>query len=79
MAKEEDGWLRKRVGWLRKGDGWLSKGNRWLVGSAPACHGKPSGFETRHPSEIIMGDICKWPAQIYPAKKYAQKGFLDEF
>jgi hypothetical protein len=45
MAKGDD--------WLSKGDGWLRKGNWWLVGNAPACHGKPSGFESRHPSEFI--------------------------
>jgi hypothetical protein len=28
-----------------------------LVGCAPACHGKLSGFEFRHPSTHKMGDI----------------------
>jgi hypothetical protein len=25
------------------------------IGSAPGCHDKLSGFESRHPSEIVYG------------------------
>ncbi len=67
MAKQGGGWLSKR-------DGWLSKGNWWLVGSAPACHGKLSGFESRHPLEIIMDDKGKGVAStLQPAKNIHKK------
>jgi hypothetical protein len=44
------------------------------TGSAPACHGKLSEFESRHPSKIKNGHMSKAvPDTFQPAQKNSKK------
>jgi hypothetical protein len=48
--------MAKLVGWMAKLDGWMAKIVREMdgsVGSAPPCHGKLSGFESRHQEQFF--------------------------
>jgi hypothetical protein len=54
-----EGWVAGLRGWVSKlVEGWLAnlvEGLGWLSGSPPACHGKLSGFNSRHSLELING------------------------